>query len=113
MDLLYSVQDVERLKTLEAASKVLSFETLREIRRQPDIGILGYVVIDRWATYQPDDLKQLEQDGFLQLFHHVMKQQERECDVLLNRTYAAAESHLTIHERLALHEVDTRLIREF
>jgi hypothetical protein len=75
MNQLYSVHDVERLKVLEAASKVLSFDTILEIKRQPDIELHGYVILDRWAVQQSDDLKNLGSKDFLHLFHHVVKQQ--------------------------------------
>jgi hypothetical protein len=113
MHQLYSVHDLERLNLLEASSKILSFETILEIRRQEDIVPHGYVIMDRWAAQQPDELKQLESESFLHLFNHVYTQQKKELDVLLNPLMVNAESHLTTHERLAFHEINLRLIRRF
>jgi hypothetical protein len=113
MNQLYNVTDIYRINPLEAASAVISMQTLKEIRQLEDVSVHGYTILDRWATYQSDELKCLESDGFAILFHHLLKQQNKELDVLSNTFNTEHEQHLSIAERLQLHEIDTRLVREF
>jgi hypothetical protein len=113
MNQLYNVADIYRINPLEATSAIISMETLKEIRQLEDVDVHGYTILDRWATYQPNELKRLESDGFAILFHHLFRQQSKELDVLLNTSYTDHEQHLSIAERLQLHEIDTRLVREF
>lgn len=113
MNQLYSAVDIYRANPLEAASNILSMETLKAVRRWEEISVHGYKILDRWATYQPDELKRLESDGLTPLFHHLFKQQQRELDVLSGTFSASQEQHLTIAERLQLHEINTQLVREF
>jgi len=113
MNQLYSAVDIYKANPLEAASNILSMETLKAVRRWEEISVHGYTILDRWSTYQSNELKRLESDGLTPLFHHLFKQQQRELDVLSNKLSTSQEQHLTIAERLRSHEIDTRLIREF
>ena len=86
-------------------------ETIIFIRQTEEISVHGCYVLDRWATYQPTELKQLEEQGDLILLNRLYKQQQAELDILNNPDYAQNEGHLAIYERLALHEVKTSLAR--
>lgn len=113
MNPLYNVTDIYRINPLEAASAVISMQTLKEIRQLEDVSVHGYTILDRWATYQPNALLDLEADGELVFFHHLLKQQDKELVILNNAEYAKNENHLTVAERLSLHEIDTKLVRDF
>ena len=113
MNQLYNVTDIYRINPLEAASAIISMATIKEIRQLEDVSIHGYTILDRWAMYQPKALLDLEADGELVLFHHLLKQQDKELAVLDNADYANNEKHLTTAEHLVLHEIDTKLVRDF
>lgn len=110
---LYDVYDIAASVPLSHAEKILKPETIVFVRQQEDISVHGCFILDRWATYQSEALLRLEADGELTFFHHLLNQQNKELAVLSNAEYAKSEKHLTIAERLSLHEIDTMLMREF
>lgn len=109
MKQLYDVSYVAKNQPLEHAEKVLKHETIVYIRQTEEISVHGCYVLDRWASYEPTELKQLEEQGDLILLNRLYQQQQTELDILNNSDYAKNEEHLTIHERLALHEIKTNL----
>lgn len=109
MKQLYDVFYVAKNQPLQFAEKVLKPETIIFIRQTEEISVHGCYVLDRWATYQPSEVKQLEEQGDIVLLNHLYKQQQTELEILNNPQYAKNESHLAIYERLALHEIKTSL----
>ncbi|MGQ1436798.1 hypothetical protein ACT4XN_19800 (plasmid) [Acinetobacter baumannii] len=111
MKQLYDVFYIAQNQPLAQAEKVLKPETIVYIRQAEEISVHGCYILDRWATYQPTELKQLEEQGDLILFNRLYDQQQAELAVLNNPNCAPKEEHLAIYERLALHEVKTSLAR--
>lgn len=111
MKQLYDVFYIAQNQPLAQAEKVLKPETIIYIRQAEEISVHGCYVLDRWATYQPTELKQLEEQGDLILLNRLYQQQQAELDILNNPDYAQNEGHLAIYERLALHEIKTSLAR--
>lgn len=111
MKKLYDVFYIAQNQPLAQVEKVLKPETIIYIRQTEEISVHGYYVLDRWATYQPTELKQLEEQGDLIIFNRLYDQQQAELEILNNPTYAKNEEHLAIYERLALHEIKTSLAR--
>lgn len=70
----------------------------------------AYFILDRWAKYQPQALKQ---QGEIVLLNRLYQQQISEFSVLKNIQYTKDEQHLSIHERLKLHEIPTHLELDF
>lgn len=109
MKQLYDVFDIAKNQPLVQAEKVLKPETIIFIRKTEEVSVHGCYILDRWATYQPMELKQLEEQGDLILFNRLYDQQEVELKILNHPNYALNEEHLAIYERLALREVKTSL----
>jgi hypothetical protein len=65
MKQLYDVFYIAQNQPLAQAEKVLKPETIVYIRQAEEISVHGCYVLDRWATYQPTELKQLEEQGDL------------------------------------------------
>ncbi|SPL72102.1 hypothetical protein KPC_3280 [Acinetobacter stercoris] len=106
---LYSIYDLEQLNPLSHAEKLLDLKTIQYIRSCDELDIHAYFILDRWATYQPNALKNLEEQGDIFLLNYLYQQQQKELEILKNPQYAKKEKHLTIHERLELHEISTHL----
>ena len=66
---------------LEIARTVLRPETIREVR-SAGLTNTAYLILDRWALNQPDDLRQLEAMNTLGLIVTLSQQQAREASVL-------------------------------
>ena len=66
---------------LQAARKVLRPETMYEVR---SLGYSGeaYSILDRWATNQPEDLRQLEAQGMIPLMLALSSQTRLEAQAL-------------------------------
>lgn len=109
MKQLYDVFYIAKNQPLQSAEKVLKPETIIFIRQTDEISVHGCYVLDRWATYQPTELKKLEEQGDIVLLNRLYLQQQTELDILNNPEYAKNENHLAIYERLALHEIKTSL----
>lgn len=109
MKQLYDVFYIAKNQPLQSAEKVLKPETIIFIRQTDEISVHGCYVLDRWATYQPNELKQLEEQGDIVLLNRLYQQQQTELDILNNPQYAKNENHLAIYERLAQHEIKTSL----
>ena len=109
MKQLYDVFYIAQNQPLAQAEKVLKPETIIFIRQTDEISVHGCYVLDRWATYQPSQLKQLEEQGDIVLLNRLYQQQQTELDILNNPQYAKNEEHLAIYERLAQHEIKTSL----
>jgi len=109
MKQLYDVFYVAKNQPLQFAEKVLKPETIIFIRQTEEISVHGCYILDRWSTYQPTELKQLEEQGDIVLLNRLYQQQQTELEILNNPSYAKNEEHLAIYERLALHEIKTSL----
>ena len=109
MKQLYDVFYIAQNQPLAQAEKVLKPETIIFIRQTEEISVHGCYILDRWATYQPSQLKQLEEQGDIVLLNRLYQQQQTELDILNNPQYAKNEEHLAIYERLAQHEIKTSL----
>ncbi len=66
---------------LEIARTVLRPETIREVR-SAGLTNTAYLILDRWALNQPDDLRRLEAMNTLGLIVTLSQQQTREANVL-------------------------------
>ena len=109
MKQLYDVFYIAKNQPLQSAEKILTPETIVYIRQTDEISVHGCYILDRWATYQPSQLKQLEEQGDIVLLNRLYQQQQTELNILNNPEYAKNEEHLAIYERLALHEIKTSL----
>ena len=66
---------------LEIARTVLRPETLREVRRG-GFPNSAYLILDRWALNQPDELKALEAKGEIAFMVRLSRQQQVEAHAL-------------------------------
>jgi len=94
----------------EFAEKVLKPEILYEINRTPELNRYGMAILDRWAYYQPEELKKLEQQGgYLGVICEVLTQQRIEEEVLERNEHHLANG-LVAHEIFEMYEIQTELI---
>lgn len=91
---------------LAIAARILSAETIRQLRQDPDLRTQGRKILGRWALNQPDTLKALEARGFLVLYSVLMNQQSLEADALTDHPDQA----ISEQEQLALKGIDTALV---
>ena len=66
---------------LEIARTVLRPETIREVRSAAFTNS-AYLILDRWALNQPDDLRRLEERGEISFMVTLDQQATREANVL-------------------------------
>ncbi|MDC4524173.1 hypothetical protein NQ779_18835, partial [Acinetobacter baumannii] len=93
MKQLYDVFDIAKNQPLVQAEKVLKPETIIFIRKAEEVSVHGCYILDRWATYQPMELKQLEEQGDLILFNRLYDQQDVELKILNHPNYYARSKY--------------------
>ena len=94
---------------LEIARKVLRPETIREVRNAAFTNS-AYLILDRWALNQPDDLRQLEAMNTLGLIVTLSQQQAREASVLnSDSAWEASRQGMSDWEILQNAGIDTSL----
>ena len=94
---------------LDIARTVLRPETLREVRRGwfPNS---AYLILDRWALNQPDDLRRLEARGEVSFLVTLDQQCTREANVLnSDSAWEASRQGMSDWEILQNAGVDTSL----
>lgn len=98
-------------RPLEIASRVLEPETIRMVRADKNFDRTGYLILDRWALNQPDELKTLEYTSpYGWLLHRLYEQQELEGDALASATAAEMQTRgYSQWEILELMGIDTRV----
>lgn len=98
-------------RPLEIASRVLEPETIRMVRAdKKNIDRTGYLILDRWALNQPDELKQLEHRDPDLVLDRLYEQQELEGDALASATAAEMQTRgYSQWEILELMGIDTRV----
>ncbi len=95
---------------LEIARTVLRPETIREVR-SAGLTNTAYLILDRWALNQPDDLRRLEAMNTLGLIVTLSQQQTREANVLnSDSAWEASRQGMSDWEILQNAGIDTRLI---
>ena len=94
---------------LEIARTVLRPETIREVR-SAGLTNTAYLILDRWALNQPDDLRQLEAMNTLGLIVTLSQQQAREASVLnSDSAWEASRQGMSDWEILQNAGIDTSL----
>ena len=94
---------------LEIARKVLRPETIREVRNAAFTNS-AYLILDRWALNQPDDLRRLEAMNTLGLIVTLSQQQAREANVLnSDSAWEASRQGMSDWEILQNAGIDTSL----
>lgn len=94
---------------LEIARTVLRPETIREVR-SAGLTNTAYLILDRWALNQPDDLRQLEAMNTLGLIVTLSQQQAREASVLnSDSAWEASRQGMSDWEILQNAGIDTNL----
>lgn len=97
-------------RPLEIASRVLEPETIRMVRADKNFHRAGYLILDRWALNQPDELKELEHRDPDLVLDRLYEQQELEGDALASATAAEMQTRgYTQWEILELMGIDTRV----
>ena len=95
---------------LEIARTVLSPETIWSVRNDGYTNS-GYLILDRWALNQPDDLKQLEAMGPIPFLVKLNYQQQVEFHALNSESARQARLQgMSDWEILENAGIDTRLI---
>jgi len=94
---------------LEIARTVLRPETIREVR-SAGLTNAAYLILDRWALNQPDDLRRLESMNTLGLIVTLSQQQTREANVLnSDSAWEASRQGMSDWEILQNAGIDTSL----
>ena len=94
---------------LEIASTVLKPETIREVR-SGGYSNSGYLILDRWALNQPDDLRRLEERGEISFMVTLDQQATREANVLnSDSAWEARQQGMSDWEILQNAGIDTSL----
>ena len=94
---------------LEIARTVLRPETIREVRSAAFTNS-AYLILDRWALNQPDDLRRLEAMNTLGLIVTLSQQQTREANVLnSDSAWEARQQGMSDWEILQNAGIDTSL----
>ena len=75
---------------LEIARSVLKPETIREVKNAGHSNS-AYLILDRWALNNPDELKRLEQQGDLALLVQLDRQETAEKRVLTSESARQAK----------------------
>lgn len=87
-------------KPLSIAQAVLSADTLHAVMRKP-FGPVAWKILDRWAFYTPQKLKDLEGHGLVIFLTRLLEQQRLEVHALADALLADS-GHLAEHEILEL-----------
>ena len=94
---------------LEIARTVLRPETIREVR-SAGLTNTAYLILDRWALNQPDDLRRLEARGEVSFLVTLDQQCTREANVLnSDSAWEASRQGMSDWEILQNAGVDTSL----
>lgn len=94
---------------LEIARTVLRPETIHEVRNA-GFPNSAYLILDRWALNQPDDLRRLEEMNTLGLLVTLSQQQTREANVLnSDSAWEASRQGMSDWEILQNAGIDTNL----
>ncbi len=94
---------------LEIARKVLKHETIQEVQTR-GFNTAAYLILDRWALNQPDELRRLESMGSLHLLVSLDRQETKEARVLNSETARQARlMGMSDWEILENAGIDTRL----
>lgn len=98
-------------RPLEIASRVLEPETIQMVRAdRKNIDRTGYLILDRWALNQPDELKELEHRDPDLVLDRLYEQQELEGAALASATAAEMQTRgYSQWEILELMGIDTRV----
>lgn len=98
-------------RPLEIASRVLEPETIQMVRAdRKNIDRTGYLILDRWALNQPDELKELEHRDPDLVLDRLYEQQELEGAALASATAAEMQTRgYRPREILELMGIDTRV----
>ena len=95
---------------LEIARTVLKPETIREVKSGGYTNS-AYLILDRWALNQPDDLKRREARGQIEFLLKLTNQQQVECHALNSESARQARLQgMSDWEILESAGIDTRLI---
>ncbi len=98
---------------LEIAASVLRPETIRSIRNNGFTNS-AYLILDRWALNNPDELKQLEQQGESALLRRLKRQQTVEKRTLCSdAAWQANRRGMTDFEILLEAGIDMELSASF
>ena len=94
---------------LEIARTVLRPETIREVRSAAFTNS-AYLILDRWALNQPDDLRRLETKGTLHLLVQLDMQTQTEANTLnSDSAWQASRQGMSDWEILQNAGIDTSL----
>ena len=94
---------------LEIARTVLRPETIREVR-SAGLTNTAYLILDRWALNQPDDLRRLEERGEISFMVTLDQQATREANVLnSDSAWEASRQGMSDWEILQNAGIDTNL----
>lgn len=90
-------------------SQVLAPSTILRVNKCPTVNHWGMAILDRWATNQPDELRELEQNTAY-LMIRLLEQQEME-RAILDRPENLEQLSLGMasHEILMMNEVNMNL----
>ncbi len=95
---------------LEIARKILKPETVRNMQIE-GYSKAAYLILDRWALNQPDDLRQLEAMGPMELMLHVSRQASIEHQTLISDSaWKMSQQGMSDWEILEQHGIHTQLI---
>ncbi len=95
---------------LEIASQVLKPETIKRVKRTPKLARLAYLMLDRWALNEPEELKALEAKNVEDLLDRVYEQVVTETYALSTPEAAIMQQNgMSDWEILSLLGVDTRV----
>lgn len=94
---------------LEIARTVLKPETIRRVQAD-EYGKAAYLILDRWALNQPDDLRRLEALGQMDFMIQVSRQDSIERQILnSDSAWEMGRKGMSDWEILEAHGIDTRL----
>lgn len=95
---------------LEIASQVLQPETVHAVRQERQLGNSAYLILDRWALNEPEELLKLEEKSTLVLLNRLYEQQEQGRQALSSSAAVRAqEQGASEWEILEMLGVDTRV----
>ncbi len=91
------------------AGQVLQTSTILRVNKCPTVNYRGMEILERWATNQPEALRELERNSF-HLMIRLLEQQDLEANILdLPESLEQLSQGLTASEILTMREVNMSL----